>query len=126
MQPFKSSNREGEFLPMLLSLPKGSIAHFREYLKLLISKGRRPNAVVTLFSLTTTTNKKGVLYSQAKFSIDRVLKPEEYALVKKLSGQVMAYSSNLSYDYDAPTGSEGGNSGDNMVIDPETGEVFSV
>lgn len=115
--------REGTYIPMLMSLPKGSIKNFTDYLKLLISKGRRPREVVTRFSLVPSTNKNGVLYSQAKFSIDRVLKSEECTLLKDLSDQVMKYSSRMSFDCDAPAV---GDSSDSMLIDPETGEVVNV
>ena len=111
--------KEGEIFPLLLSLPTGSLKEFTRYIKKLLSKGRKSNAVVTRFSLKKATSNTGVIYSQAGFAIDRPLSPEEYSLVEKLSGQVKAFSSRVAYDYDA-TASEG----EEFAVDPETGEVI--
>ncbi|MCL1899157.1 MAG: hypothetical protein FWG11_01315, partial [Promicromonosporaceae bacterium] len=61
--------REGELFPMLLSLPTGSLPAFTKYMMGLITKGRKSNSVVTRFSLQKATNKGGIEYSQAKFSV---------------------------------------------------------
>ncbi len=111
--------REGEFFPMLLSLPTGSLPEFTRYLKRLISKSRKSNAVVTRFSLKKATNKGGLVYSQAQFSIDRPLSPEEHSLIERLSGQVRTFSARMGIEEDSPV-AEG------VVVDPETGEVFNV
>ncbi len=62
--------REGELFPMLLSLPAGSRQVIRDYMKLLISRGRRAKGVVTRFSLKKATSNSGVTYSQAQFKLD--------------------------------------------------------
>ena len=85
--------REGEIFPLLLSLPTGSLQEFTRYIKRLLSKGRKSNAVVTRFTLRKATNAGGVVYSQAQFAIDRPLSPEEHVLIEKLSEQVKAYVS---------------------------------
>ena len=110
--------KEGEIFPLLLSLPTGSLREFTRYLKHLLSKGWKSNAVVTRFSLKKATSNSGVVYSQAQFAIDRPLAPEEYSLIEKLSGQVKAYSSRVAYDYDAVTSEY-----EELNIDPETGEI---
>ena len=110
--------REGEIFPLLLSLPTGSLKEFTRYIKRLLSKGRKSNAVVTRFSLRKATNSGGVVYSQGQFAIDRVLTPEEYALIVKLSEQVKMYSRNVAVDYeidDEPN--------IDIMVDEETGEV---
>lgn len=108
--------KEGEIFPLLLSLPTGSLKEFTRYIKKLLSKGRKSNAVVTRFTLKKATNSGGVVYSQAGFAIDRPLTPEEYALVEKLSEQVKAYSSRVAYDYDDVDM--------DIQVDGETGEVI--
>ena len=108
--------QEGEIFPLLLSLPTGSLKEFTKYLKRLLSKGRKSNSVVTRFSLKKATSNSGVVYSQAQFTVDRPLSPEEYALIEKLSEQVKAYSSRVAYDYDRDDL--------DIHVDEETGEVI--
>ncbi len=109
--------REGESFPMILSLPASSLVEFANYVKRLISKNRKPNAVATSFSLKKATSKGGVVYSKAHFAVDRPLSPEEHALIEKLSEQVRAYSKQVAFDYDnaAEEGME------DINVDPETG-----
>jgi hypothetical protein len=111
--------REGELFPMLLSLPTGSLQEFTRYLVSLLTKGRKSNAVVTRFSLQKATNKGGVVYSQARFAVDRPLTPEEYAQIAKLSEQVRTLSGSVGFEDDAlPDDAPPTN------VDPETGEVI--
>ena len=92
--------REGEIFPLLLSLPTGSLQEFTRYIKRLLSRGRKSNAVVTRFTLRKATNAGGIAYSQAQFAIDRTLTPEEHALVEKLSEQVKSYAQRVEIDED--------------------------
>ena len=108
--------KEGEIFPLLLSLPTGSLKEFTRYIKRILSKGRKTNAVVTRFSLKKATSNSGVVYSQAQFAIDRLLSPEEYTLIEKLSEQVKTYSSRVAYDYDEAD--------IDIQVDEETGEVI--
>lgn len=87
--------REGEALPTLLSLPTGSLGLFSRYIMNLLGKGKKSNAVVTKFSLKKAQNAGGINYSQAVFSVDRVLTPEEYANVNRLSEQVKALATRV-------------------------------
>jgi hypothetical protein len=78
--------------------------------------------VVTRFSLKKATGASGE-YTQAVFSLDRVLTPEEYTHIAKLSEQVKALTENIGFDTD-------GLIDDEPMIDPatealcETGEVI--
>ena len=108
--------REGEIFPLLLSLPTGSLQEFTRYIKRLLSKGRKSNAVVTRFTLRKATNAGGVVYSQAQFAIDRPLSPEEHVLIEKLSEQVKAYARRVGFDEDVPE--------EAPAIDPDTGELI--
>ena len=112
--------REGEIFPLLLSLPTGSLKEFTKYIKRLLSKGRKSNAVVTRFSLKKATNSGGLAYSQAQFAIDRVLTPEEHILLEKMSEQVRTFSKQVAFDYDNVVGVDDVD----LNIDPETGEII--
>ena len=96
--------REGEMFPMILSLPTLSLKPFTKYLMHLYSKGgRESNSVVTLFSLNKAVNSSGQPYSQAAFSVDRSLRPEEKMIINTISSQVKALSravdiNNADYD----------------------------
>ena len=93
--------REGELFPMLLSLPTGSLQEFTRYLMGLLTKGRKSNSVVTRFSLQKATNKGGIEYSRAKFSVDRSLSPQEYAQIERLTEQVRVLSDSVGFEEDA-------------------------
>ena len=98
--------REGELFPLILSLPTGSLKAFNKYLKQQLSKGRKPNAVVTRFGLKKATNAGGVIYSQATFALDRVLTSEEQALIETMSDQIKAYSRNIGFEADSAGAAE--------------------
>jgi len=111
--------REGEVFPLLLSLPTGSLKEFTKYIKRLLSKGRKSNAMVTRFSLRKATSAGGVVYSQAQFAIDRPLSPEEHALIENLTEQVKAYSGRVAFDYEPE-----GEPAPEYLVDEETGEII--
>jgi len=117
--------REGEYLPMLLSLPATSLPVMREYTKTLIRTGCSSDTVVTRFALQKATSKdkgkdengkdKGnILYSQVKLKKERALTAEECAYIKKLAEQVKAYSKTAPVTDDAS----------DIAVDPDTGEVL--
>lgn len=89
---------EGEIFPILLSLPTGSLKEFSRYIKRLLSKGKRPNQVVTKFSLKKATNSNGLQYSQAVFTVERLLAPEECELISLMSEEVKARSKNVGFE----------------------------
>jgi hypothetical protein len=106
--------REGEVFPLLLSLPAGSLKEFTNYLKRLLSKGKKSGSVVTRFSLQKATSSTGVVYSQAQFYVDRALTPDEQPLIDKMAEQIKAYSKNVAFGFD---------DAEDMAVDPETGEL---
>ena len=106
--------REGELFPLILLLPTGSLKEFTRYIQRLMSKRRRSNSVVTRFTLKKATSNSGVPYTQVQFAVDRVLAPEEYALISTLSEQVKEYSKNVAFEDDTDGFRD---------IDPETGEL---
>jgi hypothetical protein len=103
---------------MLLSLPTGSLKAFTKYIKGQLSKGRKSSAVVTRFALRKVTNAGGIAYSQAVFAFDRVLTPEEYAVIQPISEQIKVYAVGVGFDADAVTVD------DEPLVDAETGEVI--
>lgn len=110
--------REGEVFPLLLSLPTCSLSAFTKYIKRLLGKGHKSNAVVTRFTLKRETNKTGVAYAQAQFAIARPLTEAERALVEPMTTQAKAYSQRVAFDHDTST--------DDCAeyVDIETGEVI--
>jgi len=108
--------REGEVFPLMLSLPVGSIKEFTNFLKRALSKGYKSNGIVTRFSLKKATSGGGVVYSQAQFSIDRVLSSEERTLIQNMTEQIKTYSKNASV---ADTAAN-----IDIMVDEETGEVI--
>jgi hypothetical protein len=111
--------REGEIFPLLLSLPTGSLKEFTRYLKRLLAKGQKSSGVVTRFSLRKATNQGGVTYSQAQFSIGRLLTDKERPLIEKLSEEVKAYSKSAAFGLDRAAEDSAP-----LDVDPETGEII--
>ena len=106
--------REGELIPILLTLPSGSMRDFSVYVKRLLAKGKKSSSVVTKFSLQKATNANGIVYSKAQFAVDRALTPEEIPYIASMVEQVKSFATRVNYD-DASA----------EMIDPETGEVLS-
>ncbi|MDR1262543.1 MAG: hypothetical protein LBK46_03510 [Oscillospiraceae bacterium] len=112
--------REGEAFPILISLPTGSLGTFTRYIKRLLGKGRKTNAVVTRFTLKRMTNAGGVAYAQVQFAADRPLTAVEQSLIDSLAAQVKAYSARVAFDSDV----SGDADGQAEYVDTETGEVI--
>ena len=106
--------REGELIPLLLTLPTGSMKEFAVYIKRLLAKGKKSSAVVTRFSLKKVQNASGIAYSQAQFAVDRALTDAEMPYITEMAEQVKVFANRVGYEAD-PAVAE--------VIDPETGEV---
>jgi len=104
--------REGELIPVLLTLPTGSIKEFNVYIQQLLAKGNRSYSVVTKFSLTKATNAKGITYSKVLFTAASKLSPEELPYVQAMAEQINKYATRVGYD----------NQGE--YVDPMTGEVY--
>lgn len=107
--------REGELFPITLSLPTGSLRAFTNYVKSQLSRGRKLSQVVTKITLKKASNASGIAFSQAAFSFERMLNPEERSAVAGVTESVKAYAANLTpselIEEDIP-------------VDPETGEVI--
>lgn len=84
--------REGEMLPILMTLPTGSLVEFSKYIMRLLNKNTKANQVVTKFSLKKAQNATGINYSQAVFSVARSLSPEEQVCIANASAQAKAFA----------------------------------
>ena len=114
--------REGELIPILLTLPVGSMREFGNYIKRLLAKGKRPSGVVTRFSLKKANNAGGIAYSQAQFAVARVLTPEEIPYINAMAEQVKGFAAGVAYDTEAegPLPQPG-----NEEVNPFTGEIVN-
>ena len=107
--------REGEILPIIMTLPTGSLSEFTKYVTRLVAKGKHANTVVTRFSLKKAQNSTGIAYSQATFSVARNLTPAEKQAIASMSAQVRAMARTVDIEdvADEPA----------VPVDPKTGEV---
>lgn len=112
--------REGEIFPVLLSLPTGSLKNLTTYIKRLLSKQKKTGTVVTRFTLKKATNAKGIAFSQAVFTQERDLTPDEQVVVSKMSEQIKALAMQVGFDEDGTHDGED----DIPNVDPETGEII--
>lgn len=108
--------QENEFFPVMLSLPPGSVGSYTNYVKRLVSKGLRPNSVVTRITLKKASSADGINFSQTVFKNDRLLTVQEKQALAPMVERMkdMAYNltpSALAED-DAP------------FVNKETGEVI--
>lgn len=92
--------RPGETLPVILSLPTGSLGEFSKFVMRQLSKGRKTNSIVTKFSLKKAQNNSGINYSQAVLTMDRLLNAEEIAAVEKMGEQVKAIAGRVAEPVD--------------------------
>lgn len=88
--------REGEVLPIIMTVPTGSLKEFTKYITRLVSKGQRANSVVTKFTLKKAQNATGIAFSQVTCSVDRTLTPDEMKVISSMSEQVKAVAGNVS------------------------------
>ena len=108
--------REGDLFPLAMSLPTGSLKSFTNYVKRQLTKGRRLSQIVTRISLKKATNAKDIVYSQAVFTFERVLAPDEIVALASITESCKEYAKTLS-----PTmivDDEG------AFVDAETGEIM--
>lgn len=97
--------REGEMLPMIMTLPTGSLGEFTKYVTRLVTKGMKANSVVTKFTLKRAQNSTGINYSQVVCSVDRPLTIEEKKNVAIMTEQVKTIAGTVSV-IDSDTASE--------------------
>lgn len=93
--------REGEMLPLLLTLPPTSLKNLSDYLGLrVVSKGLRSYGVVTKVSLKKAQNAGGINYSQAVFALAGKLAPAQAAAMAEYSKGIKVLTRQLAVDAD--------------------------
>lgn len=109
--------REGQLFPVILNLPVGSSAAYKNYVKRLLTQRSSLSRVVTTISLKKAMSDSNIAYSQAAFKFVRQLTAEEVASLNPLVEQMKTYAANLTTadlvaDEETP------------FVDAETGEVI--
>lgn len=93
--------REGEMLPLLLTLPPTSLKNLSDYLGLrVITKGLRSYGVITKVSLKKAQNANGINYSQAVFSLAGKLSPEQTKAMAEYSQAIKSITRQLTVQAD--------------------------
>ncbi len=93
--------REGEMLPLLLTLPPTSLKNLSDYLALrIVSRGMRSYGVVTKISLKKAQNADGINYSQAVFTLAGKLSPEQYTAMAEYSKGIKVLTRQLAVEAD--------------------------
>ena len=83
-------------LPMIMTLPTGSLGEFTKYITRLVTKGMKANSVVTKFTLKRAQNSTGINYSQVVCSVERPLSPEEKKNVAIMTEQIKMIAGTVS------------------------------
>ena len=101
--------REGEMLPLLLTLPPTSLKNLSDYLGLrVITKGLRSYGVITKVSLKKAQNAGGINYSQAVFSLAGKLSPEQTKAMAEYSQGIKVLTRLLAVGADEYAQTAGG------------------
>lgn len=81
--------RQGDALPLILSVPPSSLKTLKEYIaKRIIARNKRTACVITKIALKKAQSSGGITYSQAVFSYVRDLTPEEIASAAPMTSLV--------------------------------------
>lgn len=83
--------REGNPIPIILSLPPTSLKSMRDYIgKRILVKGLRSYQVITKITLKKEKNAAGIAYSRAVFTFVEKLSEDQAAECKKMSDTIKA------------------------------------
>lgn len=107
--------REGNPVPLIVTLPPTSIKSMRDYIgKSIVLKGMRSYDAVTKITLKKEKNATGINYSRAVFTFAGKLAPEKAAEAKAMAESIKQTSKNIDIDTEdyetapaAPTDAEG-------------------
>ena len=93
--------RDGESLPLLLTLPPTSLKNVSDYLGLrIVAKGFRSYGVITKVTLKKAQNAGGINYSQAVFSLAGKLSPEQTKAMAEYSQGIRSITRQLAIQVD--------------------------
>ena len=107
--------REGNPIPIILSLPPTSIKSMRDYIgKRILVKGMRSFQVITKITLKKEKNAAGIAYSRAVFSFVDKLSEEQTAECKKMAEAIKSQdiAADIEDEYNtAPAQNQAGEDG---------------
>ena len=93
--------REGEIMPLLLTLPPTSLKNIADYLALrIVSRGLRSYGVVTKVSLKKAQNAGGINYSQAVFGLSGKLAADQVRAMAEYSQGIKAMTRQMAVGAD--------------------------
>ena len=101
--------REGNPVPLMLSLPPTSLKFLRDYLgKRVLLKGMRCYSCVTKITLKKEKNAAGIVYSRAVFTFVEKLSDEQIKAAKEMSEQLKERNKDVEVEADiaAPPASD--------------------
>jgi hypothetical protein len=102
--------RDGDFFPLLLTLPPTSIKNFADYIaKRVLAKNCRSYEVITKISLKKAVSGGGITYSQAVFSLAGVLHQDITQKMAEYSAGIKAVTRNIEVAGDEYAGGNGEN-----------------
>ena len=114
--------RDGESLPLLLTLPPTSLKNVSDYLGLrIVAKGFRSYGVITKVTLKKAQNAGGINYSQAVFAVAGTLAPEQVAAMSEYSQGIKVLTRQLAIGAEESDGYSAG--GDDDIDYDESASV---
>lgn len=90
--------QEGEYLPIMITVPPTSVKQWNTYMVNMVSKGKRFYGVVTKIRLQKAKNSGGIEYSQGVFSRAKDLTKEETLAMKKYADSLKPVIQNVVID----------------------------
>lgn len=91
--------REGNPVPLILSLPPTSLKPLRDYIgKRILLKGMRSYEAITKITLKKDKNASGIAYSRAVFDFVEKLSSEQAAAVAKMAEGIKAVNQDIDID----------------------------
>lgn len=96
--------REGNPVPLILSLPPTSLKYMRDYIsKRILLKGMRCYQAVTKITLKKEKNSGGITYSRAAFAFVQKLTPEQVAAAAAMANTIKQTDRNIDVSDDYNT-----------------------
>lgn len=93
--------REGNPVPLILSLPPTSLKYMRDYIsKRILLKGMRSYYAVTKITLKKEKSQAGITYSRAAFAFVGKLAPEQIAAAEAMANSIKKMDKNIDVEGD--------------------------
>jgi hypothetical protein len=112
--------REGNPVPLILSLPPTSLKYMRDYIgKKLLLKGMRSYHAVTKITLKKEKSAGGIDYSRAVFTFAGKLTPEKIAAAEAMANTIKQTDRNIDVAADYETAAPAPAAGDGFMNVPD-------